>query len=219
MRGRWMRGIVAVGLALGVSLSAQAGGFGFTTKVGTLGLGGDLTFGFSEVLGLRLNVNGANIEDSSAIDNNNYTADLEWYSYGALLDLHPAGGGFRISAGVLRNRDRFSFNAKMGDMLDFDGNQYAVDDFSGKASFREMAPYVGIGYGGTFAGAKGWQFACDFGVLFQGDPDIELNATASDPSLQDALNADLARDAEDLEDDLQIFGFYPVITVGVSYGF
>ena len=55
--------------------------------------------------------------------------------------------------------------------------------------------------------------------MLQGNPEITLVATASDPGLQAALNADLEKEIEELEDDLEGFSLYPVISIGLAYRF
>ena len=55
--------------------------------------------------------------------------------------------------------------------------------------------------------------------MFQKKPDVTLAGTASDPDLQELLNADLAAEENALQDDLQWFAYYPVINVGVSVRF
>ena len=62
-------------------------------------------------------------------------------------------------------------------------------------------------------------FSFDLGLLFHGDPKVDLDARAQDPSLQALLNADLDAEEESLEDDLEAIFAYPVLSFGVSYTF
>ena len=60
--------------------------------------------------------------------------------------------------------------------------------------------------------------AFDLGVLYQGDPDVDLDADgtlSSDPTFRDALNDE----REDIEDDLSFLGFYPVVGVSANLRF
>ena len=55
-------------------------------------------------------------------------------------------------------------------------------------------------------------------MLFQGDPDVDLDAegtSADDPTLQSSLN----EEEDDIEDDLQFLGFYPVAAITVTIHF
>jgi hypothetical protein len=58
----------------------------------------------------------------------------------------------------------------------------------------------------------------DFGVLWQGEPIVELasdGALAGDPSFQAALEAE----RRELEDEMSDFKAWPVLQVGVVYRF
>jgi hypothetical protein len=55
--------------------------------------------------------------------------------------------------------------------------------------------------------------------MFSGSPHAALSATASDPALQPQLDADIAEDVKDIEDELEVFTIHPVISLGVSYPF
>ena len=60
--------------------------------------------------------------------------------------------------------------------------------------------------------------AFDVGVLFQGDPEVDLNANGTlsgDPTLQ----AELDNEADEIEDDLQFLGFYPVAAITATVRF
>jgi hypothetical protein len=226
-RTMWGWAVTAAGLMMVQGVFAapaapvddSATGIGLTAKVGTLGLGADLTVGVNHYLGLRLEVNGGSYSDTYEDDDGSIKGDIEWLTYGALLDLYPAGGGFRISAGGLANKNKVKLSADVTDTVDLDGHGYWLSDLHGEATFNELAPYVGIGYGNAVGAGQRWHFACDFGVMFQGEPEITASATASDPAIQGEVNRALDREVEDIQDDANAFKYYPVISVGVSYKF
>jgi hypothetical protein len=82
-----------------------------------------------------------------------------------------------------------------------------------------MAPYAGIGYGNACGADGRWHFSCDFGVMFQGEPKVSAQATASDARLQPYVDEALAREVADIQDDANAFKYYPVISFGVSFRF
>lgn len=199
--------------------AGSAGGVGLTAKIGTLGPGLEATIGASDYLGFRFGLNGMNLSPSSSRDEGDISTDLEWLSYGILADLHPFGGGFRISGGGLVNKNKFKLKADLTESVELDGRDYYLDDLQGQVTFNELAPYLGIGYGNAVGADGRWHFSCDFGVMFQGAPKISARATASDPVLQPAVDAALEREVEDIQDDADAYQYYPVISLGVSYRF
>ena len=55
--------------------------------------------------------------------------------------------------------------------------------------FNDIAPYAGLGFQSGFFGNR-VEFAFDVGVLFQGDPDVDLDADgtlSNDPTLRARL--------------------------------
>lgn len=197
----------------------SAGGVGVTAKIGTLGFGVDATIGASDYLGFRVGVNTMSLGPSISRDEGTITTDLDWLSYGVLADLHPFGGGFRISGGGLINKNKFKLKADLTKSVELDGQQYSLTDMSGEITFSELAPYFGIGYGNAVGADGNWHFSCDFGVMFQGSPKIAATATASDPALQPIVDEALANELKDIQNDANAFKYYPVISVGVSYRF
>ena len=194
-------------------------GIGVSAKVGTLGVGGDLTIGVSDYFGVRLEVNGFGWNPTFERDEGTVQGDVEWLSYGALLDCFPAGGGFRVTGGLLLNKNKLKLKADLKKPVELDGNDYSLSDLNGEVTFNETAPYVGIGYGNAVGAGQRWHFTCDFGVMFQGSPKISASARASDPALQGVVDEALDREVADIQDDADVFKYYPVIAAGVSYKF
>ena len=199
--------------------AGSAGGVGLTVKVGTLGGGLEATVGAGDYLGFRFGVNMMSAGPSFSVDEGSIQTDMDWLSYGALVDLHVFGGGFRVSGGALINKNKFNMTADLTESVSLDGQEYSLSDLNGQVTFNELAPYVGIGYGNAVGADGRWHFACDFGVMFQGEPKVAASATASDPALQPYVDDALAKEVADIQDDASVFQFYPVISVGVSYGF
>ena len=88
---------------------------------------------------------------------------------------------------------------------------------SGDVDFEDFAPFFGLGYEGDFFDQR-VLLAFGAGVLFQGDPEVDLSASgvlANDP----ALLAALRREENDLEDDLDFLSFYPVVSLSLTFRF
>jgi len=208
--------------------------FGVTGKLGTLGLGLDLTYGINDKINARLNLNGASADADGEQDDINYTGNLKGQTIGGLLDYHPTGGGFRISAGLYNNGNELDLdatgannsNVQIGDR-DYDLSGATLNT---KVEFKSIAPYLGLGWGNAVDKDSKWGFSADLGVLFQGAPEAKLKATGIARDIETGLSADvgtdptfqaeLVKEQDNLNNgDLESFKFYPVVSVGVSYHF
>ena len=75
-----------------------------------------------------------------------------------------------------------------------------------------------MGWGNALGEDKRWGFVFDLGVVFQGSPDADLTATgplASDPTFL----AELAKEEQQLQDEVDDYEYYPVVSIGVTYKF
>jgi len=96
---------------------------------------------------------------------------------------------------------------------------FVISALDGSVGFGAVAPYFGIGCGNAVSKSGRLRFAFDLGVMFQGSPEVDLTATASDPGLQSELNAELEKEVKEIEDDVKDIKLYPVISLGLSYRF
>jgi len=195
---------------------------GTSLKVGTTGIGADVTVGVSEKLNARVGISGFSktfSPNGEEEDDENISIKLKLQTIPMLLDWHPRAGNFRTSIGFMLNNNKISLNAQPGDQLDFNDVDYRVDSFSLDLSFNQFAPYLGIGYGNAAKEGRRFVFAFDLGVMFHGTPKVTAKAIASNPAQQSALDRDLEIEITDLRDDVKPFKFYPVLNLGMSYRF
>lgn len=210
---------IAALIILAATPMSYAAGLGLSAKVGTLGAGGDLTLGLNDYFSIRGQINGMTYEYNRAFDEVSVDADIQLLTYGAMLDMHIFGGGFRISAGALKNDNKITLVADPTEPLEIDGVEYNINSFSGGITFDEVSPYIGIGYGSA-AGSDGrWHFSCDFGVLYQGEPKITATAVATDSATQSTLDSVVESKRKEIEEDIRNVRWYPVISLGVSFRF
>jgi hypothetical protein len=209
-------------LVIGSVAYADSGRFAVSAKpISTLGLGVEGTAQILPKLNARLGMNYFPYTYSAEQDDVDYDIDLNLFSGSALLDWHPFAGVFRISAGLVLNGNKLDMEARPKEPVEIGDIEYDPADvgtLSGEIDFNSVAPYVGIGWGNAVGKDKRWGFVCDLGVVFQGSPDVSLAASgpiASDPTFQE----ELAREEENLQDDLDVFKYYPVISFGISYKF
>jgi len=216
------KAIVWVAAAVVAAAGARAEspvGVGLSATVGTLGVGGEVTVGVTRYLGVRAGAHWLGVNPGISIEEGDVKTDLRWLNYHALLDVHPFGNNFRISGGGILNDNRFSLSADLTETVEINDVEYGLTALNGDVEFEKFAPYVGLGYGNA-AGKNGrWHFSFDLGVMFQGEPTVEIEAVASDPFVQAILDRDLREEEQGIEEDLGDFKYYPVLAFGISFRF
>ncbi len=200
----------------------DSGRFAVSGKTSTLGLGGEFTTAVTSNINARIGINALDLDFERELDDIEYDIGLDFSSFSALLDWHIFDSPFRISGGVLSMNHKLDLSASGTGVQEIGGITYDWRDdigtLSGGVEIDNVAPYVGIGWGNPLTSDKRWGFTCDFGVAFAGSPDVALSATgamASDPVFQ----ANLERERRDIEDELEDFKFYPVISISFFYRF
>lgn len=221
----------ALGALLLLPGTASAGPLGVSAKAGTLGFGVEADFALSEKLSVRGQFNSFDYDYTTDEDDIEYDGQLELSSYGVLLDWHPMGGAFRLSLGGYINNNELTGTATGAGEYDIGDETYVVlpgDNLRLSTSIElgeNFAPYAGLGWGNSPANDGGFMFSFELGVLLQGSPSVDLNATGTangglvDFSTDPTVQAELRKEETNLEDDLKDFELYPVITLGLGYRF
>jgi hypothetical protein len=197
--------------------------YGITASVGTTGLGVHLSTRVAQDLNARLGVNFLNYSGSASTQHVDYDLKLKMGSLDALLDYFVAQGEFRISGGLVYNRNKVTATGKPNATGTFtlNGQQFStaqLGTLNGEIDFKKIAPYLGIGWGNSLRKDRGWGFSGDLGVLFQGSPRTTLTSSTNclgDPVCQ----ASLAAENQSLNDKVHNFKAFPVVRVGATYRF
>lgn len=212
--------VVTVLLACG-NARAVFDEFAIAAKGGTLGLGGDLTTNLIPQVNLRAGVQWLEFGFDATFSDVDYDVDLNFLNPLVLLDWHLFDGPFRISVGALFNGSDIQFRGRPSEDVEIGGQVYHPDEIGtlkGDVEFRPIVPYVGIGWGNALGSTGQWGLATDFGVAFMGSPDVDLSATgskANDPAFQ----AQLAQEERDIQDELDNFNIYLVLSISLFYRF
>jgi len=212
--------IVSVLLSCGAGCS-DSGGLAISGKAGTLGLGGELTTGITSNVNARVGLNTLDFDYDDEFDNVEYDVGLDFSSFSALVDWYLFDSSFRISGGLISMDHTLNLDATPSESVDIGDGTYTsaeIGTLSGDADIDGVAPYIGIGWGDPMNPDKKWGFYCDFGVAFTDSPDVSLAANgtlASDPTFQ----ANLAKERQKIEDDLEPFEVYPVLSLGIFFRF
>jgi len=208
--------IFVVLLLSNLAWPAHAADLGMGLRAGTHGLGAEFGVGFTPWFGLRAGASVLNVSgdyDEQGID---YDGTLKLGGYGLWADFFPMKGTFRITAGVLSNRNAIELEAVPTAPIEIGGGTYdpsEVGTLNGNVDFDSTVPYLGIGWGNVARG-KRVGFLCDLGVIRQGAGDVALSASSGlvDPG-------DLAAEAAKIEDDIEDYELWPVISFGLSIRF
>ena len=197
---------------------ADSGRFAVAGKLSTLGVGAEVTTRITSNINLRFGANAFSYDYSDKESDIEYDFDLDLLSGSVLLDWYPFHGGFRLSGGVLVNQNELDMEAKPTLSYTIGSKTYTSDEvgtLEGSMDFKAVAPYAGIGWGNAVGKNKKLGFLFDLGVVFQGSPDVELVANGlltPDPTFQ----ADLAREEQDLKDELDKYKYYPLVAFGIN---
>ncbi len=202
-------------------------GIGVTAKAGTTGVGGDVTVPIVDgLLNARLGYNNLSfINHAEEISGVNYSIGTDFNSVPILVDFHPFHGGFRLSGGIYYLKHDIDAVARPGTDIRI-GNTVVTAANAGQINAdiqfgQDFAPYLGIGWGN--AADEGFLpfgigVSLDLGVLYQGKSDVTLSQAGNTPA--GAIPAaDLAREAQSIENSLNEVKWFPIATIGFHIAF
>lgn len=201
---------------------AQQEASGFTVGVtgGTLGLGPEVGYRVSPMIGVRASASFLDVSHDFDIDDIDYHGKVKLESYGAMLDFYPFKGGLRLSGGFRIDKNRVNLTATpssdvtVGDAV-FTPAQ--IGTLSGQVDADEFVPVLTVGYAGGVT--RGLKFGIDAGVMFQGKPEAQnLRATgafATNPT----FIAELEKERQKVNRDMEDYQFYPVVQLSIFYAF
>ncbi len=217
--------VVLMLAALGCStaaLAADDSGTGFSVGVtgGTLGLGLEAGYRFSDRLGVRANGDSYNYDKTVTSGDFDIDGKAKLKSIGVAVDFYPFGGSFRVSAGLRSNKNRFGGDATPNTAsVEVGGDLYTQSEvgvLTGSARFKKTAPSLSVGWGGKFK--TGVHFGVDLGVVAQGSPKLAASSNgslASNPTFQASLDDQLAEWQSDVKD----YKLWPIIQLHLAYRF
>lgn len=215
----------AVILVTLVACTSASADFGVGVKAGTLGIGVEGRFSPLPWLDVRVGMNSYDYDDNGLQAGISYDGTLALDSTYITGNFRFPLSPFRLTAGAFSNGNEFRLQSQDGGDASFNigGNTFSAADvgtLQSTTSFSSTSPYVGIGYDFEVFGKVGLNL--DLGVLWQGDPEVTLEATGLD-SAPAAIQAELlpALEAErlELQDEVSDFKAWPVVSLGFIYNF
>ena len=195
-----------------------------SARASTLGAGIEVKRTLGSNLAARAMLNGFSLSLDDEYSDVSYDGDLKLKSGGLVLDFHPGGGWFRVSAGILLNGNRLDVDAEpTAGTFEFNNVTYSaaqVGTATGEADFNSVAPYAGIGFSKSPGADGGLAISGDLGVVFQGSPSFDLNVTcgAAVPTVTcTRLQSDADAERAAFEDDADEYKYFPVISLALGY--
>ena len=213
--------ISAVMAASATTSSSSYAATAIAVGVGTLGYQVALSQSISENLNLRLTHNTASKQLDGETDGVNYDYDFEFSSNSLLIDWHMFDGSFRLTTGALINDNQIHAQSDIdGLTLNVGDNTFTraeVGRLEGDIGFDSYAPYLGFGWGRAIA--DGFSVVFDLGVVYQGQPEVSLQTIGGTLSDNPLLLEQVEREEQELQEDVDEFDLYPVISLGLFYRF
>jgi len=217
-----------VGFALMFAASSFADSNSFGIKAGTLGVGPEVEHSFNKSIGIRMGFNYFSLTRSANEGNIDYNLKAKFRNFAALLDWHPFKGAFRISAGVLYNKNKIEGNGKAAGALGNEtfkiGNQtYSIKDIgsvNGTIEYQNLDPYLSFGWDTSAVKAKGIGFVFELGAVYQGKSKVRLEAAGNNAIINtQAFKDNLKIETNNVKHDADKAKVWPVLSVGLVYRF
>ena len=197
----------------GVSLTPEL-------SVSTLGIGPELDIRPDVLpLGLRIGGNFFSLTRNISSNDIDYRGKADLQSGAFTADWYPFVNGLRLSGGIRLNGNKATVDALPNNgtiTVNHIVYSTAGSSVNGDITFRELAPYAGFGYSGTFIG--GLTLGLDLGAMFQGTPRTTLAAQGLITQTP-GFAANLAQETQSLQDKVKDFTIYPVAEITVGWRF
>ncbi|ANM30030.1 hypothetical protein ABI59_11285 [Acidobacteria bacterium Mor1] len=190
--------------------------FGVALRAGTYGVGADVGIGVNRLITVRGSYQTLDVNESFDEDGIDYDADLEIGGTGLYVDVFPFAGSFRITGGLIENRNEVRVMATPTEAEVIGDTLYTPDQIgtlTGFVDYDSSATYLGVGVGNLVRGRR-FGFVFDAGLVFQDAGDVTLASSTGliDPGDLELERLDLQDDADDLES-------WPVISFGLAIRF
>ncbi len=193
--------------------------FGLGVKAGTLGLGLEAIWRPVPFVDIRVGANSYEYGYDATKARLAYDGTLNLDTVYATGNFHFPLSPFRITAGLFSNGNEFELASVDSGTLNIGGMLYpsaGIGSLTSVVSFEGEAPYLGVGFDFTVLDKVGMNL--DVGVLWQGEPDVTMQASGVLANFP-AFLADVEIERQQLADDMSSFKAYPVVSLGFVFNF
>lgn len=224
MKFRTLNAMLAA-VALLASGTAAAD-FGIAAKAGTLGLGLEARWDPPiPWFDLRIGANSYDYNDKAGYAGIDYEATLALDNYYLTTNFKFPASPFRLTLGAFANGNEIQMASEDpgGANFSIGGGSFSTGDVGtveGVVSFSSTSPYLGVGFDFELFGKAGLNL--DFGVLWQGEPTVTLEASGLDSApaqIQTTLGQALEIERAELEDEMSNLKAWPVVSIAFVYNF
>ncbi|AQR62739.1 hypothetical protein BZG35_14585 [Brevundimonas sp. LM2] len=214
--------VSSAALALASTAQAQDGRFAVGAQVGTPGAGVQAQFALTDTVVLRGSYDMLRYDRDDTYDDVDYSAELEFNSPGAFIDLHPTGNALFVSAGAFFGDRSVNLDATPTGDTQIGSQTFTpaqIGNLTGTIELESTAPFVGIGFDNTFTTAGRWGFRLLAGAAFGDEPQVDLNASGGTLSNDPTFQQRLAEEEAQIQEDANDYDVLPVVQLGLNYRF
>lgn len=185
-------------------------------RAGTPGIGWDFTVGLNERFHARTGASYFGYGRTEGADADDVDLAIEWdarlFSVSALVDFYPwPRRGIRLSGGLLYNGNLGDVEVEATEPYTVGSRTFTPDELGrldGELSFSTLAPYLGVGFGNVLSMSRRVGVALDLGMLYHRRPFVDLDG--------DGMIQPTAEQSPQLEENLESFRFFPVVSLGIA---
>lgn len=217
--------VVAAALLLsaGSALAQSAEpGIAVGATAGTSGVGLDVQVKVGPIFTLRGSLDRLNWGADERYAGIDYQGDLTFDTVGGFIDMHPLANGFLISGGAYVGDRDIALAATPTGPVEIGGQTFTpgqVGTLNGSIKLSGVAPFIGLGWDDTFHRRSRWGFRAIAGVAWSDAPEVVLTSTGGSLSNDATLRARLRDESQNITDEAEGYGLFPVIQVGLNYKF
>ncbi|HWQ87940.1 hypothetical protein [Brevundimonas sp.] len=213
----------ALFLSAGSALAQSSGpGVAVGATAGTAGLGLEVQVKVGPIFTLRGSIDRLTHSADESYDGVDYNADLAFDTVGGFLDLHPLANGLLISGGAYVGDRDIGLAATPTGPVEIGGQTFTpsqVGTLNGAIKLRDVAPFVGVGWDDTFYRRGRWGFRAIAGVAWSDKPEVSLTSTGGSLSNDAAFQARLRDESQQITDETEGYGLFPIVQLGLNYKF
>ncbi len=191
--------------------------------IGTTGIGVNASAKLLPWVAVRGGYNYLQFElDEMEYDGIEYDTEIDFSTFGGFVDIHPFRNGFTLTGGVYQGNKEVMLDATPDEPVEIGNLTFTpeqVGTLIGTVALEDTAPYLGIGWDGALYSESMINFWVRAGVMFTGSPEIALDASGGILTDDPVLQAEIQREVENLEEEVDDYEYYPVINLGVAFRF
>lgn len=230
--------VLAFAFALPPLVLAQ-GQVGIGVAAGSLGAGVQAAVSLTKYSNIRGGFNYFSYSDTFNKDGITYNGTLKLQSAEVVWDQYfPHLNGLHISSGALiydANKGNATANVSGGNSFSLGSTTYYSGSSNpitgtGAITFQKAAPMILLGFGNLVPHSRHFGVNFEVGVVFQGSPNAKLSLAGSacpsssqtncvNAATDSGVQANVISEQNKLNNDLNPFKYYPVVSLGFSYKF